>query len=74
MAVASEGGTNELLVSVHYLDDFDQAQVVIEKLTVEVEEPVAELPEGEEAPEEEQEETLWERVLRFLRGLLGLGS
>ena len=74
VAVASEGGTNELLVTVHYLDDFDQAQVVTEKLTLEVEEPVEAPPEGEGAPEEEQEETFWDRVLRFLRGLLGLGS
>mgnify|MGYP003565965839 CR=1 FL=1 len=40
VAVAQEGGTNELLVTVHYLDDFDQPRVVMETLSVEVEEPV----------------------------------
>jgi hypothetical protein len=75
VAVASEGGTNDLLVTVHYLDEFDQSQVVTETLTVEVEEPVEELPEDEESPdEEEQKETFWDGVLRVLRALLGLGS
>ena len=72
-AVAHEGGTNELRVTVRYLDDFEQPQMVTETLTVEVEEPIEAPPEAEEEPEE-QEETLWDTVLRILRGLLGLGS
>ena len=71
MAVAQAGGTAEVLVTVRYLDDFEQAQVVTHTLTVEVEEPV-ETP--AEAGEESQEEGFWEKVLRILRGLLGLGS
>ncbi len=70
MAVAHEGGTAEVVVTVHYLDDFDQPQVVTETLTVEVEEP----PEAEQADQEQEEEGFWDKVLRFLRGLLGLGS
>jgi hypothetical protein len=71
-AVAHEGGTAEVLVTVHYLDDFEQSQVVTKTLTVEVEEP----PEIEQEAEEQKEgeETFWDKVLRFLRGLLGLGS
>jgi hypothetical protein len=72
-AVAQEGGTAEVLITVHYLDDFDQPQMVTRTLTVEVEEPVPAAPETE-LSSQEQEEGFWEKVLRFLRGLLGLGS
>ena len=72
MAVADEGGTAEILVSVYYLDDFEQPQVVTATLAVEVEEPV-EAPDVEEEPQE-QEDGFWDKVLRILRGLLGLGS
>jgi hypothetical protein len=73
MAVAQEGGTAGVLVTVRYLDDFDQSQVVTRTLTVEVEEPEPVAPESELSPEE-QEESPWDRVLRFIRGLFGLGS
>jgi hypothetical protein len=71
-AVAQEGGTAEVWVTVHYLDDFDQPQVVTKTLTVEVEKPIEESEAEKEAQEEE--EGFWDKVLRFLRGLLGLGS
>jgi hypothetical protein len=71
-AVAQQGGTAEVLVTVRYLDDFDQPQVVTKTLTVDVEEPVA--PASAEEESQEQEETFWGKVLRILRGLLGLGS
>jgi hypothetical protein len=61
------------LVSVHYLDDFEQPQVVTEILTVEVEEPVALTSVAEESAQE-QEAGFWKKVERILRGLLGLGS
>jgi hypothetical protein len=73
-AVAQEGGTAEVLVTVHYLDDFDQPQVVTQTLTVEVEEPPEAPPGAEQAGQEQEEEGFWDKVLRFLRGLLGLGS
>ena len=72
-AVAKEGGTAEVLVTVNYLDDFEQPQVVTKTLTVEVEKPVEISPEAEEEAQE-QEEGFWDKVLRFLRGLVGLGS
>jgi hypothetical protein len=71
-AVAQQGGTVEVLVTIRYLDDFDQPQVVTKTLTVEVEEPAA--PASAEEESQQQEETFWEKVLRVLRGLLGLGS
>jgi len=72
-AVAQEGGIAEVVVTVHYLDDFEQPQVVTQTLTVKVEGPLEPPPGAEQAPQE-QEEGFWEKVLRFLRGLLGLGS
>jgi len=70
-AVAETAGTVEVVVAVHYLDDFDQPQTITETLTVEVDAPV------EETIDEEAEEAVggfWQRVLRVLQGLLGLGS
>lgn len=73
MAVARQGGPAEVLVTVNYLDDFDQPQAVTQTLTVQIEEPIVEAP---AQPEERapQEETVWDKILRFLKGLLGLGS
>ncbi len=72
MAVAQRGGVAEVLVTVHYLDDFEQPQVVTKTLTVSVEEPLIEVPaQQEKAP---QQETVWDKILRFFKGLLGLGS
>lgn len=72
-AVAHQGGTAEVVVTVHYLDDFDQPQVVTQTLTVEVEEPQEPQP-GAAQTAEETGEGFWDKVLRFLKGLLGLGS
>ncbi|MFQ6101333.1 MAG: IPT/TIG domain-containing protein [Anaerolineae bacterium] len=73
-AVAHEGGMAEVVVSVHYLDDFEQPQVMTQTLTVEVEESPETPPGAEQVSEGEEEAGFWEKVLRFLRGLLGLGS
>jgi hypothetical protein len=70
--VAREGGTAEVQVAVHYLDDFEQPQVVTKTLTVEVEEPVV-VPESTDE-EDEKEQGFWDKLLRVLRGLVGLGS
>jgi hypothetical protein len=71
-AVADEGGTAEILVTVNYLDDFEQAQTITQTLTVDVEAPTEESPAEEGA--EEGEGGFWQRMSRLLRGLLGLGS
>ncbi len=72
-AIARQEGTAEILVSVHYLDDFEQSQVVTRTLTVEVEKPPEPTTQTEEEPSE-REAGFWDKALRFLRGLLGLGS
>jgi len=73
-AVAQEGGTAEVLVTIHYLDDFEQPGVVTKTLAVEVEQPLEAPPGAEQEVQEQEEEGFWDKVLRFLRGLLGLGS
>ena len=72
-ATAIQGGAAEVVVSVHYLDDFEQPQVITKTLTIPVEEPA---PAGAVAAENAQEQrgSFWDKVLRALRGLLGLGS
>jgi len=72
MAVAQQAGMVEVVVHVHYLDDFNRPQTVSQTLTVEVAGPPEPLPQ-ESAPSTE-EGSFWEKILRFLRGLLGLGS
>lgn len=71
--IPQHGGSLPVLVSIHYLDDFNQPQVFTHTLTVQVNEPEA--PEGEGAQASQTEEqSLGDRILRFLRGLFGLGS
>ncbi len=71
-AVTSQAGTVEVMVNVHYLDDFNRLQIVTQTLTVEVAGPPEPTPQ-ESAPSAERA-GFWEKILRFLRGLLGLGS
>jgi len=71
-AVGQVSGTAQVLVTVHYLDDFEQPQVVTAALNVEIHAPEAETPPA--TAEEAQTPSLWSRVGRFLKALLGLGS
>ncbi|MGB9775026.1 MAG: IPT/TIG domain-containing protein [Anaerolineae bacterium] len=71
-AVAQRAGTVEVVVHVHYLDDFNRPQTVSQTLRVEVAGPPEAAPQ-ESAPSSEAS-SFWEKILRFLRGLLGLGS
>ncbi len=76
--IPEQPGPLELLVSIDYTDDFNQPQVITRTLTVEVQEMI--MPEpgpGEGIPPESippVSETFWQKVWRFLRGLLGLDS
>ncbi|MEJ2748321.1 MAG: hypothetical protein P8183_10505 [Anaerolineae bacterium] len=79
-AIPQTGGDLELTVTVNYLDDFNQPQVLVETLTVPVEEPVATAEAavgGEEAAtatDEASQGGFWNVVWRFVKGMLGLGS
>lgn len=72
-------GSAEIVVQIDYLDDFNNPQVISQALTVEV----VEAPEPSEGEggggggpvfEPAAPETFWQKVLRFVRGLLGLDS
>jgi hypothetical protein len=78
-------GSLELNITVDYTDDFNQPQVLEKNLTIEVLEGGFETPGGEVSPGEGQEgipgefppiqpETFWQKLWRFIRGLLGLDS
>ncbi|MCB9419016.1 MAG: IPT/TIG domain-containing protein [Ardenticatenaceae bacterium] len=73
-------GSLDLLISVSYTDDFNQPQVVTQTLTVDVmDAPVFEpgMEEGGLEPPpvaEPQPETTWQKIKRFLLGLIGLSS
>ncbi len=80
MAMPYQEGELELLVSVSYTDDFNQPRKIEQRLTVMVDpmpefEPMpGENDGGMMPPMEEQPETFFQKVLRFFKGLLGLGS
>ena len=68
--VPQRAGKLEIQAIVHYLDDFNQEREVIKGLFLEVEE----IPEEPVALQERPEGGFWRTLLRFLRGLLGLGG
>jgi len=72
-------GPLQLLVSIDYTDDFNQAQVITRTLSVDVQEMIIEEPipgEGGEGgfPPPMVEETFLQKVWRFIKGLIGLDS
>jgi hypothetical protein len=73
-------GTLELVVTVNYTDDFNQPQTITKTLTVEVMdappivEPTPDPNNPNGIPPVDQPETFWDKVVRFLKGLLGLDS
>jgi hypothetical protein len=70
-------GPLNIEVNINYTDDFNQPRTITQTLTVEVMEmPAPEFPTDGFPPEPPPpaEETFWQKVLRFLRGLIGLDS
>ena len=90
MIIPNEPGPLDLKVSINYTDDFNQPRVYETVLTLDVMEgepfPGGEgLPQGDgmdmpingELPSDGNfggEETFWQKIIRFFRGLLGLDS
>ncbi len=70
-AVASEAGEATVLVSVHYLDDFEREGEVTEEFHCTVLEPP---PIQAETPPAQPVQSLWQLILRFLKALFGLGA
>ncbi len=74
-----QAGPLTLNITINYTDDFNQPRLIETKLDVMVEEmPTPEPGMGEgtngEMPPVVVEETFWDKVLRFVKGLLGLDS
>ncbi len=72
-------GPLDLLVTIDYTDDFNQPQVISRTLTVLVEENLIPEPGLDggfpgDVPIQIVEETFWQKVMRFFKGLLGLDS
>jgi hypothetical protein len=80
MLFPQQAGPLDLIVTLDYTDDFNQPQQITRVIPVFVEEaPVFEPFPGEESgffpePTPPQVETFWQKVVRFLRGLIGLDS
>ncbi len=80
--IPDQPGPLELLVTLDYNDDFNQPQKITASLTVDVLEGAiidpgtdgGGLPPDGGFPEPVQPESFWDMVVRFLRGLFGLGS
>ena len=78
--IPMQAGTVPLEVTINYTDDFNQPREITQTLEVLVEEmPMPDPgsmggPEGEGMVPEPAEETFFQKVLRFFKGLLGLGS
>ncbi len=71
----SESGSVELLVTITYLDDFNQPRTITQVLEVDVLEMTIEPPIDPGFPiEPEQAESFWHKLWRFILGLLGLDS
>jgi hypothetical protein len=78
--IPDASGPKELAVTIDYTDDFNQPQKITRTLVVDV----MEAPDYEPFPGEEpgynpeqpvlSEETVWQKIVRFLRGLFGLDS
>jgi hypothetical protein len=73
IAVPEKSGLLPVLVTVNYLDDFNRPQVITRNLEVDVMQPVSS-PDGPVQGSEEQPPSFWSRLMRFFRGIVGLGS
>ncbi len=77
MVMPYEAGPLDIMISVSYTDDFNQPRTVEQTLTVQIEpEQVFEpMPgDGTDMPVIETQETFMQKVVRFFKGLFGLGS
>jgi len=73
LGIPKKSGELELQLTVNYMDDFNQPQVITEMLSLNVETP-PELPSGPNGMAPEQEGGFAQSLLHFIRGLFGLGS
>jgi hypothetical protein len=84
--IPNDPGSLDIQITVDYTDDFNRAQTITQVLTVEVQEapPVIDpgtgpgmepgMDPGAGSPPDMGAESMWQKALRFLRGLVGLDS
>jgi hypothetical protein len=77
--IPDQAGALELEFYVDYTDDFNQAQIITQSLTIDVQEifipePDVPTPNGGEPIIDNEPETFWDRILRFILGFIGLDS
>jgi hypothetical protein len=73
--VPRQAGRAVIEITINYLDDFNQPQSVVKTLALEVNERnMPQAPVKEQPVEITVPENFWQAVLRFIRGLFGLGS
>ena len=72
--VPAKSGTLPVLVTVNYLDDFNQAQQITRTLTIEVQQPAQPVGDASVEAQPAQADSLWSRFLKIVRGFFGLGS
>ena len=80
----SKEGPLDIVVTINYTDDFNQPRTLVQKISVEVQpameitpDPGLENPEGNGMsglPVDQMPETFWQKMGRFFKGILGLGS
>lgn len=73
VVVPQVSGSLPVLVYIHYLDDFNQSQVITQTLTIEVEAPQP-TPQARDAESVQDGGGVLGWVVKIVRGLLGLGS
>lgn len=73
IGIPRTSGNLELHLTINYLDDFNQPQVITETLTLNVE-ASPELPSAENGRASDQGEGFAQGLLYIIRGLFGLGS
>ncbi|WKZ49104.1 MAG: IPT/TIG domain-containing protein [Anaerolineales bacterium] len=76
MFTPDQPGTSQLKISIDYLDDFNQPRTFVKTLEVEaIEQVIEEMPESPDGGiAEPQPETIWQKIKRFILGILGLDS
>jgi len=81
MLIPDQPGPLELVATIDYTDDFNQPQTITKTLQIMVEDmPVMEPVPGEDGMPVDggisypMEETFWQKMMRFVRGMVGLDS
>ena len=80
----SKEGPMDIIVTINYTDDFNQPRTLVQKIPIEVQpameitpDPSLENPDGNGMsglPDDQIPETFWQKIGRFFKGMLGLGS